>query len=64
MLNPDLAPRSARNDRQLRKAGIAVRKPVDCLIATFCIENRVELLHSDQDFDLFEQHLGLQVRLS
>ena len=62
MLNPDLAIRSARNYRQLRKTGITVRKTVDCLIATFCIENRVELLHSDRDFDPFEQHLGLQVR--
>jgi predicted nucleic acid-binding protein len=62
MLNPDLAIRSARNYRHLRKAGITVRKTVDCLIATFCIENRVELLHSDRDFDPFEQHLDLQVR--
>ena len=62
LLNPDLAIRSARNYRQLRKSGITVRKTVDCLIATFCIENRVELLHSDRDFDPFEQHLGLQVR--
>ena len=62
MLNPDLAIRSARNHRQLRKAGITVRKTVDCLIATFCIENQVELLHSDRDFDPFVQHLDLQVR--
>ena len=62
LLNPDLAIRSARNYRQLRKSGITVRKTVDCLIATFCIENRVELLHSDRNFDPFEQHLGLQVR--
>jgi len=62
MLNSDLAIRSARNYRQLRKAGITVRKTVDCLIATYCIENRIELLHSDRDFDPFEQQLGLQVR--
>ncbi len=62
MLNPELAIRSARNYRQLRKAGITIRKTVDCLIATYCIENRIEFLHSDRDFDPFEQHLGLQVR--
>ena len=62
MLNPNLAIQSARNYRQLRKAGITVRKTLDCLIATFCIEHRVELLHSDRDFDPFEQHLGLPVR--
>lgn len=64
MLNPDLAIRSARNYRQLHKLGITERKTVDCLIATFCIENRLELLHSDQDFDSYEQQLGLRVRHS
>ena len=61
LLNPDLAVRSARNYRQLRKAGITIRKTVDCLIATYCIENQVELLTCDRDFDPFEEHLGLRV---
>jgi predicted nucleic acid-binding protein len=61
MLNPDLAVRSARNYRHLRKAGIKVRKTTDCFIATYCIENNIELLHCDRDFDPFEQHLGLNV---
>jgi predicted nucleic acid-binding protein len=61
LLNPDLAIRCARNYRQLRKAGLTIRKTIDCFIATYCIENHVELLHSDRDFDPFEQHLGLQV---
>ena len=61
MLNPDLAVRCARNYRQLRKAGLTIRKTVDCFIATYCIENQVELLHCDRDFDPFEQHLGLPV---
>ena len=62
MLNPELAIRSAMNCHQLRNAGITIRKTMDCSIATFCIENRVELLHSDRDFDPFEQQLGMQVR--
>jgi predicted nucleic acid-binding protein len=61
ILNPDLAVRCARNYRQLRKAGITVRKTLDCFIATYCIENNIELLHCDRDFNPFEQHLGLQV---
>lgn len=61
MLNQDLAIRSARNYRQLRKAGMTIRKTLDCFIATYCIENRIDLLHSDHDFDPFEQHLGLNV---
>ena len=61
MLNPALAVQSARNYRTLRKAGITIRKTVDCFIATFCIENNHLLLHRDGDFDPFEQHLALEV---
>lgn len=53
---------SAHNYRDLRRKGITVRKTIDCLIATFCIETGLELLHSDHDFDPFEEHLGLRVR--
>ncbi len=64
LLNPDLAVQCARNYRQLRKAGITIRKIVDCIIATYCLENHLELLHCDRDFDPFEQVLGLQVKPS
>ena len=53
--------KSADNYRYLRKQGITIRKTIDCLIATFCIENDVELLHSDIDFDPFERYLNLKV---
>jgi predicted nucleic acid-binding protein len=56
-----LAIASARNYRALRKAGITIRSTIDCLIATFCIENGYELLHNDRDFDACEAHLGLRV---
>jgi predicted nucleic acid-binding protein len=52
---------SVENYRRLRSKGITVRKTIDCVIATFCIENGHVLLHRDRDFDPFEQHLGLQV---
>jgi len=52
---------AAGNYRALRKIGVTVRGTIDCLIATFCIRNRLPLLHNDRDFDPFEQHLGLQV---
>jgi predicted nucleic acid-binding protein len=58
---PDLAVASALNFRFLRAKGITVRKTIDCLIATFCIERGHALLHRDPDFDPFEQHLGLRV---
>lgn len=56
-----LAISAARNYRSLRGQGITVRKTIDCLIATFCIENGHSLLHRDRDFDAFEKHLGLKV---
>ena len=59
LVTPELAIKSAQNYRYLRKLGITVRKTVDCLIATWCIENDVPLLHSDKDFEPFEKHLGL-----
>jgi predicted nucleic acid-binding protein len=52
---------SAENYRLLRRRGITVRKTIDCLIATFVIERGFSLLHSDRDFDAFEDHLGLHV---
>ena len=61
MLDPRLAIQSARNYRTLRKRGITVRKTIDCLIATYCIETGTALLHTDRDFVSFEQHLGLSV---
>lgn len=61
MVSPALAVQSARNYRFLRQKGITVRKTIDSLIATYCIENDHELLHHDSDFDGYEEHLGLLV---
>jgi predicted nucleic acid-binding protein len=61
MVNPELALQSARNYRLLRRKGITVRKTIDSLIATYCIENENTLLHNDNDFDGYEKHLGLSV---
>ena len=57
----DLAVAAARNYRHLRSRGRTVRKTIDCLIATFCIEQNHALLHNDRDFDAFEELLDLQV---
>jgi hypothetical protein len=56
-----IAVQAARNFRALRARGVTVRKTIDTLIATRCIESRYTLLHSDRDFDPFATHLGLQV---
>jgi predicted nucleic acid-binding protein len=61
LVNPGIAVQSARNFRKLRQLGITVRKTIDSLIATYCIENGLGLLHCDHDYDGFEQYLGLMV---
>jgi predicted nucleic acid-binding protein len=57
----ELAVQAARNFRTLRLRGVTVRKTIDALIATRCIESDLLLLHSDRDFDAFEKYLGLRV---
>ena len=53
----EIALKSADNFRLLRKRGVTVRKTIDVLIATFCIEKNLSLLHSDKDFEPFHEHL-------
>ena len=55
-----IAIKAAENFRALRSLGISVRKTIDTVIATHCIENRLLLLFSDRDFDPFVAHLGLR----
>lgn len=57
----DLAVAASQNYRRLRHMGFTVRKTIDCLIATFCMETGHPLLHHDRDFDPFEKYLGLGV---
>lgn len=52
---------AASNYRAMRKKGITIRKTIDVIIGTYCIENNVSLLHDDQDFIPMEQHLGLPI---
>jgi hypothetical protein len=59
MLGNEMAMKSADNFRTLRKQGITVRKTIDVIIATFCIDRGHELLFSDKDFAPFVEHLGL-----
>lgn len=57
----EIAIQAAKNFRVLRRAGVTVRKTIDTVIATRCIESGYELLHDDRDFDPFVKHLGLRV---
>ncbi len=58
----EIAMKTAENYRFLRKKGITVRKTIDVIIATFCLENNFQLIHNDRDFDVMEKYLGLKVR--
>jgi hypothetical protein len=64
ILDTTIALKSAANFRTLRKKGIIVRKTIDTIIATYCIENNLPLLHSDKDFQPFHQHLKLKNALA
>jgi predicted nucleic acid-binding protein len=56
----EIAIQAARCFRKLRQLGATVRKTVDSIIATRCIVDGYDLLHSDRDFDAFVKHLGLR----
>jgi hypothetical protein len=58
-----MAIQAAKNFRALRALGITVRKTIDTVIATRCIESGLPLLYSDRDFDPFVEHLGLRSAL-
>mgnify|MGYP006275009845 CR=1 FL=1 len=56
-----LAIKAASNFRFLRSNGVTIRKTVDMLIGSWCIEHEVELLHNDKDFDRIATQLPLQI---
>lgn len=60
LVGQDVAIKAAQNFRKLRAAGFTVRKTIDTIIATCCIESNYPLLFSDRDFEPFVRHLGLR----
>jgi hypothetical protein len=60
-LGKEIAIKAAHNFRILRKNGVTMRKTIDVIIATFCIENDYELIHNDKDFNPMEEILGLKI---
>ena len=61
LVGRDNALRAAGYYRRLRKRGVTVRKTIDVLIGTYCIQHGHELLHADRDFDPMQRHFGLRV---
>ena len=60
MLGARTAWKAAENYRELRRRGITVRKTIDGIIATACIEANLPLLFSYRDFLPYVEHLGLE----
>lgn len=53
--------RAAEVYRSLRKRGVTIRKPVDCMIASVATEHDIPLLHNDRDFDYIAKYSNLRV---
>ncbi|MBW4091567.1 MAG: PIN domain nuclease [Proteobacteria bacterium] len=60
MLGEAIAVRAAAHARTLRRRGVTVRKAIDLVIGTFCLERSYALLHADRDFAPMATHLGLR----
>lgn len=56
----ELAYSAAKLYRDLRKKGVTIRKPNDCLIATYAIKNNIILLNDDRDFREIAKHASLK----
>jgi predicted nucleic acid-binding protein len=61
MVGKDIAFKAAENYRLIRSKGVTVRKTIDIIIGTFCIENQFKLLHNDHDFDPMVKYAGLAI---
>ena len=59
LLGRERAQRAASRYRALRRSGVTVRKTIDVVIGSFCIDEGIPLLFSDRDFLPMVEHLGL-----
>lgn len=60
LVGKEIAIYAAKNYRELRKSGVTIRKIIDMLIGTFCINRNIKLLHCDRDFEPMVKYLKLQ----
>lgn len=47
--------------RKARRAGVTIRKTLDCLIAAPCVRTGAPLLHADSDFDQLAKCTPLRI---
>ena len=48
---PETFETAANLYRMTRRRGLTIRRTVDCLIASTCLETGAEIYHNDRDFD-------------
>ncbi len=64
-LNPvEAAVEAAQLYRTLRKKGVTIRKPNDCLIAQYALFYDLPILHNDSDFTQIALYTALRVAVS
>ncbi|MBN2373371.1 PIN domain-containing protein [bacterium] len=56
----EICEKASENYKYLRSLGVTVRKTIDIIIGTFCIEKGYGIIHNDRDFKYMEEHLGLK----
>lgn len=61
MLGQKVSSLSVNIYRESRKKGLTIRKPNDLFIASFCIINKIPLLHADSDFNVIARQTKLEV---
>ena len=62
LMNPiDAAIKAAQLYSSLRQKGVTIRKPNDCLIASYALHFDIEICHNDSDFDLIAQNSSLKI---
>ena len=60
LLGRERAARVAMRYRRLRRNGVTIRKTIDVVIASFCVDEGIRLLFSDRDFLPMVKYLGLK----
>jgi predicted nucleic acid-binding protein len=61
MVGFSIAQKAATNYRLLRSKGVTVRKTIDVMIGTFCVEHGFQIVHNDRDFEHMSKHIGLDI---
>lgn len=51
---------AAKIYRSLRRNGVTIRKPIDCIIAATCMEQSAFILHNDRDFKFIADNFPIQ----